>query len=381
MQSKIMRLVAGLVLVVAGVVSVEAAAPAPAAPAAKAPAAAAAEGQAPPVVAKVGDWQLTIREVNQFLVSQLYELNLQAYKLQMQVVQDRLAEQMLSLEAKEQKTTLDELLKREVEAKTPKVTDEELAKFMEANKARFPNGGEGMQDKVRAFMQEKAFEKARDEYLVLLMKKFKAQILFPPPMAPRFKVPGPDDLVKGKSGAPVTIHEFSDFQCPYCSRALPVLKEVEKAYPDQVRIVYRHYPLPNHDKAPKAGEAAQCAADQGKFWEMHDLLFASQDKLEVADLKKKAEQLKLDAAKFNKCLDGGQHAKRVAQDRDIGDQLGISGTPTFLVNGLKLVGAVPIEQFKKVIDEELRIHQQRQQAPAPAQPAPAAPAASGAKKK
>jgi protein-disulfide isomerase len=125
------------------------------------------------------------------------------------------------------------------------------------------------------------------------------------------------------------------------------------AYPGQVRIVFRDYPLPFHDKAPKAAEAGQCAAEQGKFWEMHDHMFANQDKLDPADLKAAVAGLGIDAAKFGECLDSGRMAAVVKKHTEAGEEAGVSGTPAFFVNGHMMAGALPLEEFKKVIDAEL----------------------------
>lgn len=158
----------------------------------------------------------------------------------------------------------------------------------------------------------------------------------------------------GKKNAKVTIIEFSDFQCPFCKRSRATLDQIKKAYPNDVRIVYRDFPLGFHPKAPKAAEAAECANVQGKFWEMHDLIYAgAPDKLEVSDFKGYAKDLKLSSSKYDECLDSGKFAAEVKKDFEDGQKAGVSGTPTFFINGRKLVGAQPFESFKKVIDEEL----------------------------
>ncbi|MGC3997122.1 MAG: thioredoxin domain-containing protein [Anaeromyxobacter sp.] len=166
----------------------------------------------------------------------------------------------------------------------------------------------------------------------------------------KVKAEGPST---GPSGAKVTIVEFSDFQCPYCARAEPVVKQVLQEYKDKVRLVYRDFPLPMHSLAQKASEAAYCAEDQGKYWEMHAKLFAVNGDLAVDRLKAYARELSLDGDKFDKCLDGGDKAKVVQAHVDAGEEIGVSGTPAFVINGRFFSGALPLEQFKKVIDEEL----------------------------
>ncbi|HYG67396.1 MAG TPA: thioredoxin domain-containing protein, partial [Anaeromyxobacteraceae bacterium] len=123
----------------------------------------------------------------------------------------------------------------------------------------------------------------------------------------------------------------------------------------QVRLVYRDYPLPNHTQAPKAAEAAHCAGDQGKYWEMHGKLFAVGGKLEVPSLKGYAKELGLDQAKFDQCLDSGVKAAVVEGHRKAGEEAGVNGTPAFFVNGQLISGAQPLDAFKKVIDRELQV--------------------------
>ncbi|MFL5264542.1 MAG: DsbA family protein, partial [Anaeromyxobacteraceae bacterium] len=170
--------------------------------------------------------------------------------------------------------------------------------------------------------------------------------------APRVQVAaeGPS---KGANAAPVTIVEFSDFQCPFCSKAEETVDKVMKTYDGKVKLVFRDYPLPFHPNAQKAAEAAHCAGAQDKYWEMHKVLFANQKALEPAALKGYAKELKLDQPKFDKCLDSGEMAKKVEANKEAGAKVGVSGTPAFFVNGVMLSGAQPFDEFKTLIDQEL----------------------------
>jgi protein-disulfide isomerase len=169
----------------------------------------------------------------------------------------------------------------------------------------------------------------------------------------RFRVPleGP---AKGPATAKVNIVEFSDFQCPFCSKVVPTLHQIEKEYPNEVRVFFRNNPLDFHPDAPLAAQAAAAADQQGKFWEMHDKLFANQQALKRPDLERYAQELGLDVAKFKQALDSGAANVRVQQDLAVGRQIGVQGTPNFYINGRNLVGAQPFEAFKKVIDEEIK---------------------------
>jgi protein-disulfide isomerase len=158
---------------------------------------------------------------------------------------------------------------------------------------------------------------------------------------------------RGPAAAKVTIVEFSDFQCPFCARVNPTLERLRAAYPDDLRIVFRHNPLPFHPNAPLAAEAAVAAEAQGKFWEMHDELFANQQDLERAGLEARAAELGLDLAAFRRALDTHAGQAQVDADVALAKKVGVRGTPTFFIDGRTVMGAQPFAEFKKVIDDEL----------------------------
>jgi protein-disulfide isomerase len=173
--------------------------------------------------------------------------------------------------------------------------------------------------------------------------------------APRFEVALSDtDPSIGSAKAPVTLIEFSDFQCPFCLRVSPTLKKIRQTYGDKVRIVWKDFPLTQiHPEAFKAGEAGHCAAEQGKFWEYHDQLFGNQQALLPDDLKKHAVASGMDAERFNACLDTSKHAERVRDGVAQGTRLGVNSTPTVFINGRRVSGAQPYDVFASIIDEEL----------------------------
>jgi protein-disulfide isomerase/plastocyanin len=165
-----------------------------------------------------------------------------------------------------------------------------------------------------------------------------------------------DDAVKGDENAPVTIIEFSEFQCPFCGKFFEeTYPQIVKNYVDtgKVKYVFRDFPLDFHPNAQKAAEAAECAGEQDKYFEMHDLLFANQDALDVASLKSYAKKLKLNTADFDECLDSGAMADEVAKDLADGQSYGITGTPGFFINGKMLSGAMPYEAFEAEIEAAL----------------------------
>jgi protein-disulfide isomerase len=206
---------------------------------------------------------------------------------------------------------------------------------------------------IRRYLEDQQTETARMALIGELRKSGPVvRVLFDPP---RHEIAlSNDDPSVGARSAPVTLVEFSDFQCPFCRQVAPTLKRVREVYGDNVRVVWKDFPLTQiHPQAFKAGEAAHCAGDQNKFWEYHDTLFANQDALQVADLKQYAADLGLDAPVFAACLDESKYGGRVRDGVTQGSRLGVNSTPTVYINGRVLSGAQPYETFAAVIDEEL----------------------------
>jgi len=259
------------------------------------------------------------------------------------VIQDRLVE----AEAKAKGVTKDQLL---AGIKPAPVTDADVDAFYEEKKAQIPRPKAEVAGQIKNYLEQQGQQKARSAFYDDLQKKYKVDIKMEP-VRVEVAATGP---AEGPATAPVTIVEFSDFQCPYCSRLTPTLKQVKEKYGDKVRIVFRQFPLPMHQNAQKAAEAALCANDQGKFWQFHDAMFGNQSALGVDQLKAKAAELGLKADDFNKCLDSGAKVATVEADKKAGSAAGVNGTPAMFINGRFVNGAVPLEQLTSVIDDELR---------------------------
>jgi protein-disulfide isomerase len=321
---------------------------------AKPDAAAAADPGAP--VAKVGGQVVTAKELDEFAKGQLQQLDQQYQEQRYQVRRQGLESLIVKklVEAKAGGKPVEEFLQAELMDKVPDPTDAELKKVYDEAKGQgrdLPPFAQ-VKDSIVRYVKQQQAQKALASYVDKLKADAKVEILLAPYRPPRVVVEakGPS---KGPEKAPITIVEFSDFQCPYCSRAEGVVAEVLRAYPDKVRVFYRDFPLPNHGDAPKAAEAAHCAGDQGKYWEMHAKLFANQQSLDVKALKGHAKAIGLDAAKFDSCLDSGEKARLVEEGKKSGAGLGVTGTPAFFVNGILISGAQPFEAFKEIIDAEL----------------------------
>jgi len=177
----------------------------------------------------------------------------------------------------------------------------------------------------------------------------------PTPELRRYDVPEDDDPVLGPAEAPITIIEFSDYECPYCQKwHLEVWPALQAEYGDQIRLVYRDFPLTSiHSNATPAAAAANCAREQDMYWEYNELLFDMKFNLGKSTYTRYAEELGLDIDAFTECLDSGRHVDEVEADYQYAVNLGIRSTPTFFVNGIPVVGAQPFESFKNLIDQEL----------------------------
>ncbi len=266
-----------------------------------------------------------------------------------------IAKMLLEKKAAAEKLTPEELLQRDVFGKVPDPSEEEV----QALYGRALAGGqqlppyEAVRGEIQGFLKEQAAQQAVQAYHEKLREEAKVENMLPPLLLPRQTVAAVGQS-KGPQSAPVTIVEFSDFECPYCGRAEPTIRRVLEEYKGKVRLVYRDFPLDGHASAQKASEAALCASDQGKYWEMHELLFANQEALAVPQLKTYAGQLGLDQGKFDGCLDSGAKAKEVADSKQAGAEAGVSATPAFFINGRPISGAQPYDIFKKLIELELK---------------------------
>jgi protein-disulfide isomerase len=277
------------------------------------------------------------------------------YETRRGAVEEYVTKRLIDAEAKAKGETLEQWYEKDILAKVPAPSEDEMKKFYEQNKSQM--GGQAydqIKERIASYLKQQKGREQLTKAVDELKTKHGVQITMPSPVLPRVEVAatGPS---RGPDKAPVTIVEFSDFQCPYCGREFPVVERLMKEYDGKVRLVFRHFPLDFHPYAQKAAEAGACAADQGSenFWKLHDKMFGNQQKLAVDDLKSYAKEIGVDSAKFDKCLDSGEKRGLVNADEKAGQQAGVSGTPAFFVNGIFINGAVPYEQFKETVDREL----------------------------
>lgn len=309
------------------------------------------------VVARVGDVAVTFAELEDAwrrndassrlrMLQELYETRRRALEI---VVGERLIER----EAAARGMTRDELLEAELPSRTLEVTDAEIELIYERNADRFDGRTlEEMRPEIRAAIEQQRPMQALHDYTnELRLTADDVTFLLDPPRQHIEILP--EDPVRGRDDAPLELIEFSDFDCPYCKRATETIARLMEQFEGQIRFIYKDYPLPSHPNAFKAAEAGNCAHEQGRFWELHDTMFASQGALDVESLKGYAEELGLDGGAFEECLDSGRHSATVDRDMRAGFRYGVSSTPTLFLNGRTILGAVPYETFVEIIREEL----------------------------
>jgi protein-disulfide isomerase len=302
-------------------------------------------------VAIVAGKPIAAAEVDDLVRAQLMDLRAREHQLRSQALDALVTQALLEREAAARGVTPEALHKAEVEDKAA-VSDADAKSYYAANKDRMGSASEAdALARIKAGLAQQRQTERRAAFSRELRKKYDVKVLLEPYRVPVEVGRAP---ARGNPAAPVTVVEFSDFQCSYCVRARPTVSRVREVYGDRIRWVFRHFPLDFHAQAEKAGEAAACAGEQGRFWEMHDLLWANTSKLQVPDLKAHAATLGIDTASFDQCLDSGRHAGLVQADLEAGQGYGVSGTPAFFVNGRPLVGAQPFEAFAQVIDDELQ---------------------------
>jgi len=313
-------------------------------------------GQSTPTepLAEVNGETITAKDLESALGAKLSNLEEQIYNLKRQELEALIAQRLLAQEAAKRGISVPALLDAEVTGKVALVRESEIEAFYQANKSRMRGDETTLRQNIRSHLQQQKLTARRETFLESLRSQSKVVVRLQPPPVVRVDVSTEGAPLRGAPDAPVTLVEFSDFQCPFCKRAQATLKQLLEKYPGKVRLVYRDFPIDNlHPQARRAAEAARCAQDQGKFWDYHDVLFTHTPQAAPDDLGRYAQQVGLDVTKFKQCLSSGAHQATVQRDLDEGTRLGVTGTPAFFINGRPLSGAQPLEAFARLIEEEL----------------------------
>lgn len=309
---------------------------------------------APGIAASIGTEQISEKDLNVGIEGDIYDAEMKVYEIKFGKLQALLLEKFMNQDPNKKGLSNDDFLNKYI-AKNVKVTEPEIEKFIKERQIPKEQLNPEIRDRIKQFLEVEAKKLAVDKWIADKTKKMPVEVYLQKPTRPVFDVNIKDAPFKGGSDAKVTVIEYSDFQCPYCSKAAATIAEIEKKYGKKVKVAFKNYPLPFHSQARIAAEAALCANEQGAklFWKMHDSMFADQTKLDKENLIATAKKIGAKESDFKACLEVGKYKAVIDTDMAEGQKIGIKSTPTFFINGKLLNGAQPIEVFSEVIDEEL----------------------------
>jgi predicted DsbA family dithiol-disulfide isomerase len=304
------------------------------------------------IAARFGDTVITVAEVEEAAGGQLIGLNQQIFQVKDQQLRRMIFDQLVDQAAAEEGIDRAEYLDREVNKAVAPPTEEQIQQIFDQYRSQLPPDEEQARQQIVGFLSQQARAQAENALRERLFAEAGVVIMLDPPrVKPVIEAYNP---TRGPADAPVVLVEYTDYQCPYCDRAQPTIDAVLERYGDSVVHVFKNLPLPMHQQAVLAAEAALCAGDQGKFWDLHDWLFANKNNISRDTLIAQAEVLGLDMETFTTCVDSRTHQAVVEADMAEATRFGIRGTPGFAINGRVLSGAQPLENFIAIIDDELR---------------------------
>ena len=311
-------------------------------------------GDAARPAATVDGEAISFEELAKLVGARVATLNEQIYQLQRQTVDQLINERLVAKEAVRRGLAAAALIEIEVTRKTDAVTDAEVEAFYQANQSRLPTQEPDLRERIRSHLRNQKEHARQEAFLGELRAKADINVLLKRPAIYRASFNLAGAPFKGAATAAVTLVKFEDFHCPFCKEAQQTVTQLLARYPERIKLVHKDFPIDElHPGARQGHIAARCADEQGKFWPYHDTLYANAPKAAPEDLKGYAKAASLDLARFDQCLSAGKYATAVDRDIDEGKQAGVAGTPAFYVNGRLLTGAQPLENFVKLIEEEL----------------------------
>jgi protein-disulfide isomerase len=304
------------------------------------------------VVAELDGVPITRRELDERAADRLARIRHEEYDLRRQALDELIDERLLEKEARARGISAADLVRDEVDRQVVPPTPAEIDAVFEANRARLEGRTkEQVRPQIEKMLRDRALALRREELGRQLREKASVRIVLQPP---RSNVSVPTDApALGPDAAPVTIVQFADYQCPYCHRAQVTIDELMTRYQGQVRLVHRDFPLDGHGRAVAAARAARCAGEQGRFWEYHRNLMTVRGDLSDGDLTARAAAFQLDPGTFATCLASDRHDAAIRASLAEGSRMGVTGTPTYFINGQMLAGARPSSEFRRMIEGEL----------------------------
>ncbi len=311
-------------------------------------------GGKPGLAAKAGDIEVSNAEIEKELILEIYEKEKNIFRMKESKLKQLLIEKIVAADPQGKGLSVEEYLQRNVVNKAT-VSQKEIDDFVKEQKIPGNHINDQFKQQIKSYLVSQKEKDLIDEWLGKKVGK-PVEVYFQKPARPQFTMPAiGNSPVYGDENAPVTIYEYSDYQCPHCAQAVPTIKEIKKKFKGKVKVVYKNFPLPNHPDARKASLAAMCVHEQksDKFWDFHEKVFENQRFLSDDKLKLYAKPLGIDEAKFTACLESKKYEAQVNKDIEEGTALGIRSTPTFFVNGKIITGAQPLDVFEEVINESL----------------------------
>lgn len=303
-------------------------------------------------IATIDGETITESQLDQKAGKRMMRVLSQAYEIKREVLDEIIEQKLLEKEAKKRGGTIETLLNTEVKSKAKEPSEVELKTIYEMNKTtRFKD--KSFDDVEESLRQNLKFQKERMAYDALVSSLKKNSKIDVKLERPSVEVSVDDDPSQGNPNAPVKLIEFSEFQCPFCKRARPTIEKILSTYKDKIYYVFRDFPLSFHKNAKNASLAANCAHDQGKYWEFSSELWEIQQSLSPEKFTDIAQKLGLDQEKFKQCYDSRKYDREIDKDQEDGIDVGVSGTPAYFINGKFLSGAQPFESFREIIEEEL----------------------------
>ncbi|MGV8039031.1 MAG: DsbA family protein [Thermoanaerobaculaceae bacterium] len=304
-----------------------------------------------PAVATFAGQAITASQLEAEAGARLLKVRNEEYRIKAELARDLAFGKLQDAAARTLGIDRVELYRQNVTAKSGEPAKEEVDDLLKRYRAQLPPDEAQARQQVVQFLTEQRTRTQEQTWRREMLAGARFRLLIEPPRASVGV--SEQDPSRGPAGAPVTVVEFSDYQCPFCNRVQSSLHKLKETYGSKLRFVFRQLPLDMHQHARLAAEAALCAGQQGKYWEMHDWLFANQQKIAPDVITAAAAELKLDPAAFAACLEKKTFAGKVEEDMRLAQSLGITGTPAFLVNGRFIEGAQPFEVFQEVVDDEL----------------------------
>jgi protein-disulfide isomerase len=337
----------------------------------------ASHGADPTVLAVVEGRPITLSDIEQPLRFPLHELEMEKYRLVRRRLEQWIAEGLLARAAAAEGKSVSIYVTEQIQDELAAVSDADVEARIQQLQERTPDSDSSSsprgamdqrtKDAIKSSLIRERAGKGLQALLVRLAANAGVSIQMRPPDPPFMQLSSGDDPALGPSTALVTITEFADFECPVCKESVPILKQLRSMYPEQLRLVYRDLPLPSHPQARSAAEAAHCAFEQRQFWAYHDALFAQVPDLKPSDYLKLAQSLGLNTEDFATCLTTSRPKTAVGRDIAEAQAMGLSGTPTFFVNGRYLSGFQTLEAFRDIVDRELEEAQSKLRAQEPPQ--------------